>query len=143
MEHVVDPAEYILHRRLERLAGNAVAAVVALPLLARGLHGPLRAAFAASGGFVPPGLAGLWLPRHPLLAVGAGVGGGLLEDRHARLAWGDALATGTATEPVMWTGRTLAPCVALVLCPWLAVKALDGEMKVRGGASELTVMCLQ
>ena len=132
-----NPEAYILNRSIERVAGNILFAGIALPALSRAFRIPLRALFARSQ-VLPPFLADLWLPSSPVAAAVVGAGAGLLEERHARLAWADVFATGRSMEPPLWTGRALAPCLALMLNPLLAIKAIDGEVK--GGDAALAAL---
>ncbi len=117
--------DYILGRQAHRTVGNALLAAAAFPLLHRALRGPANRLFGAHPGTTF--LFDLWLPRHPAAALSLGALAGLLEHRHARVAWEEALIT--ELEPVLWTARTVVPALAFFVNPWLAAKALDGELK--------------
>jgi hypothetical protein len=118
---------YACGRFKERVLGNAAASVVLLPLLSRGLHQPLQRALIKAN--LPGFLASQYLPANPIVAAIIGASAGLLEDHHARIAWHETIQTERAEEPKLWTVRTLLPCVAFVIHPFIAMKALDGEMK--------------
>mmetsp|Transcript_15107 Transcript_15107/g.31068 ORF Transcript_15107/g.31068 Transcript_15107/m.31068 type:complete len:208 (-) Transcript_15107:207-830(-) len=122
-----DKEGYACSRLKERVLGNSAFCLVVCPLLSRRFRPGLEIFLARAQ--LPVLLAHQLLPRHPAVVASLGGSAGMLEDRHARLAWDDARRAGRAEEPELWTARTLVPAVAFVVHPFLALKALDGEMK--------------
>jgi hypothetical protein len=126
-EHTHDHEYYACERLKERVVGNAIAAGVMIPLMSRAFHKPLELLLRHL--HLPTLIATQWLPSSPVVAGVLGGIAGLFENYHSQLAWNDSINLGRAQEPEMWTSRTVLPVLALVVNPFIALKALDGEMK--------------